>query len=255
MTDAGPGLRFDFEWRISLFTALLLPVFIGLGFWQLQRAAEKAELATAFELRRQQSPAPLAGLAGRTEDELAYLPVALRGEFLPERYFLLDNRVQGGRFGNEVLGVMRMADSGQLVLVNRGWIEADPARLSLPAVPPVRGEVKLFGHIYVPPGEPYLLGEQTLPPGWPKRVQAVQPDLLARALEAAGGSSGELFPWSVRLDGGQAAALQVDWQVVNVSPAKHRGYAVQWFTMALALVVIFILRSSNLWHWLRAGRS
>ena len=45
-------LEFDFEWRITLFTLVLLPLLISLGFWQLQRAEEKAQLAAAFELQQ-----------------------------------------------------------------------------------------------------------------------------------------------------------------------------------------------------------
>ena len=63
----------------------------------------------------------------------------------------------------------------------------------------------------------------------------------------------KLFPHPVRIDSGVAAALTVDWQVVNVSPEKHTGYAVQWFTMAAALFILFILRSTNLWQVLTGG--
>ena len=48
----------------------------------------------------------------------------------------------------------------------------------------------------------------------------------------------------------------VDWQVVNVSPQKHQGYAVQWFAMAAVLFIFYLLRSSNLWQLLTgAGRT
>jgi len=30
--------------------------------------------------------------------------------------------------------------------------------------------------------------------------------------------------------------------VINVSPDKHRGYALQWFAMALVLLSIFVWR-------------
>ena len=40
----------------------------------------------------------------------------------------------------------------------------------------------------------------------------------------------------------------MDWQIVNVSPEKHTGYAVQWFVMAVVLGIFYILRSSNLWQ-------
>ncbi|NCF18346.1 MAG: SURF1 family protein, partial [Haliea sp.] len=45
-------------------------------------------------------------------------------------------------------------------------------------------------------------------------------------------------------------ALAIDWKVVNVSPEKHRGYAVQWFTMAAVLTVFYFLRCSNAWQLL-----
>ena len=56
------GFSFDPEWRITLLSAILLPLLVALGFWQLQRASEKAELSAAWEARQQQAPVPVAGL-------------------------------------------------------------------------------------------------------------------------------------------------------------------------------------------------
>ena len=117
--------------------------------------------------------------------------------------------------------------------------------------PPVGGTVSLTAQVYIPPGKPYLLGELTLAEGWPKRVQAIEVDTLGAAL---GDEAANLFPHLVRIDAGEPGALSVDWQVVNVSPAKHIGYAVQWFLMSAVLAVIYVFRSSNLRVWLRARR-
>lgn len=179
------------------------------------------------------------------------MPVTLTGTFLAQEYFLLDNRIQGGRFGYEVLALARLDDSDRLVLVNRGWIAGDPARLALPAVPPVAGRVSLEGHVYVAPGEPYLLAEQKLEAGWPKRIQAVQMDKIVPAITMDTG--GPVFRYPVRINADEGAALAVDWQVVNVSPQKHQGYAVQWFAMAAVLFVFYVLRCSNVWSWLTAS--
>ena len=35
MPGAAVGFKFDPEWRITLFTLVLVPVMVGLGFWQL----------------------------------------------------------------------------------------------------------------------------------------------------------------------------------------------------------------------------
>jgi cytochrome oxidase assembly protein ShyY1 len=234
------------EWRLTLFAAVLTPLLVALGFWQLERAEQKAEISAAHARRQAAPPASLGELAALPGDELAYRRASLRGRFRPGQYFLLDNRIRGGRFGNEVIAPFESQDGG-LVLVNRGWVPADPARRELPDVPEVPGSVALEGTVYVPPGDPYLLGEQVLEPGWPVRLQALDIDLMGQAL----GDADKLFPYTVRIDAGEPGALAVDWVVVNVSPAKHRGYALQWFAMAAALAIAWLLRSSNLWQWLR----
>jgi surfeit locus 1 family protein len=245
------ALRIDLEWRTAVATLLLLPLFVTLGYWQLQRADEKAQLAAMFEQRQMQPEVALEDLGA--EAELAYLPVSLRGEYLTGFDFLLDNRIQQGKYGVEVLSVLRLSQSGQLVLVNRGWLAADASRQQLPSVPAAVGELQLTGRIYVPPGEAYLLAEQVLAGPWPQRIQAIDVPLMASLLVTEGlGES--LFPYSVRIDAGQRSALSVNWQVINVSPAKHTGYAVQWFSMALALFIIFVFRSSNLWQVLRGSK-
>jgi surfeit locus 1 family protein len=256
MSSLKQGLRIDLEWRITLFTLVMVPLMVSLGFWQLQRAQEKAHLAAAFEERQQQAPALLSTLWDAEEQSLAYLPVRMTGSFLPDKYFLLDNQVQHGLFGYEVLGILQLSDDGGSVLVNRGWVAGDAARRSLPVVPIVEGTVEITGHVYVAPGEPFMLAEQQLDKVWPKRIQAMEMDKLGPAVTALQG--GNVFPFPVRIDAGEPGALQVDWQVVNMSPQKHQAYAVQWFAMAAVLFAFYLLRSSNLWQLMtgsgRAGK-
>jgi len=246
MSSLTQGLRFDLEWRITLFTLVMVPLMVSLGFWQLQRAQEKAHLAAAFEERQQRAPARVSGLWDKNAESLAYLPVQLIGSFLPDKYFLLDNQVQHGQFGYDVLRILQLSDGGGTVLVNLGWVAGDAARRVLPAVPMVEGTVEISGHIYVAPGEPFMLAEQQLGNAWPKLIQAVEMDKLGPALAALQGD--RVFPFPVRIDAGEPGALQVDWQLVNMSPQTHQGYAVQWFAMAAVLFVFFLFRSSNLWQ-------
>jgi surfeit locus 1 family protein len=251
-TGPTEGFRLYPEWRTTLFVALLVPLMTGLGFWQLQRAEEKTALAASFEQKQVAPPAPLVSVWDVSASALAYLPVTFSGRFLAEEYFLLDNRIFKGRFGYEVLGVFELEGTDQLVLVNRGWLAADPARLVQPEVPPVVGTVTVSGQVYVAPGAPYLLAEQELSPGWPKLVQALEMDILVPPLQAISGR--RVFSYPVRINADAPGALGVDWQVVNISPAKHRGYAVQWFCMAAVLLIFYVLRSCNIWQLLRPSR-
>jgi len=174
--------------------------------------------------------------------------VELSGEFIQDHYFLLDNRIVQGKFGYEVLAVMELADSDRAVLVNRGWVAGDASRQQLPEIGNIRGQQTLLGHVYVPPGDPFLLADLALEPGWPKRIQAIEMNKLQAAFAAV--SSATLFPYTVRIAPNSSAALSTNWQVINTSPAKHTAYAVQWFAMAAALLILLVLRSSNLWQLL-----
>jgi cytochrome oxidase assembly protein ShyY1 len=243
------GFRFEPEWRITLFSLVMVPTMIALGFWQLGRAEEKAALAAAWERQQAQPPVPVQTLLGREPGALAYRPVTATGRLRESEYLLLDNRINRGQFGYQVLGILDLDQADLAVLVNRGWVAGDPARRTLPPVPAAPGKVTVSGHVYIPPGDPYLLQEQQLAEGWPKLVQAIEMDKIAPAVDA-----GSVFPHVLRLDRDSPAALTVDWQVVNVRADKHTGYAVQWFTMAAVLAIFYLLRSSNTWQLLTAKR-
>ena len=81
----------------------------------------------------------------------------------------------------------------------------------------------------------------------PDEMDKLQPPIMALV-------SGAVFPYPVRIDADAPGALLVDWQVVNMSPHKHQGYALQWFVMAAVLFVFYVLRCSNLWQLLSASR-
>ena len=124
-----------FQWRLNgkllLFCLPLLPVTLGLGFWQLQRADEKRELIALYESRRQASPLPMAALAPGSDH--LYVRVLLEGVPDTRHQFLLDNRMRGSRPGFEVLTPVAL-DSGGWGLVNRGWLAAGARRAQLPGI-------------------------------------------------------------------------------------------------------------------------
>lgn len=246
-------LVFDLEWRTTLFTALLLPLLVGLGFWQLERADEKRLLAARDAERAALAPISLGELAALAAGDQADRRVRLRGRMLAEPLLLVDNQLRGGRYGHDVISLFVDKASGLAVLLNRGWVVGDPSRRSLPDVEsPVR-ELSLMARVYVPPGEPYVLQEERFDVlGERMLVQQAGSPALREALAAA--VDQPLFEHELRLLPGQPAGFRRDWPVVNVSPAKHQGYALQWFTMAAALILLFLLRSSNLATcWRRHG--
>ena len=245
-------LHFDFEWRLTLFSAILLPLLIGLGFWQLERAEEKTRIAAQQAQRAALPAVPLSDLDARAEPhELAYRATEVSGHFHQSAVIYLDNQLRGGRYGVDVLGLFYDRGSDRWALLNRGWVPADPARRSLPDVPIPSGDMTLRASVYVPPGEPYTLAEEDYSAlAWPLLVQDAGDAALHRALERELG--GRLFPQVLRLGAAQPHGFRRDWPLVNSSPERHRAYALQWFTMAAALLLLFVLRCSNIAAVLRA---
>lgn len=239
------AVSLDFEWRTTLLTALLFPTLIALGFWQLERADEKARIALSQAQRAAAPARPLAALAALPASDLAYRQVTVSGYFQPDVVIFLDNQIRDGRYGHDVYAVFVDEPSGLATLLNRGWVSGDAARRSLPEVAVPDGRHILTASIYIPPGDPYLLAADSIASlDEPLLVQYANTAALRELIGEHTGHS--LFPHELRLAPDQPLGFRRDWVVVNVSPQKHRGYAVQWFTMAAALLVFFALRSSNI---------
>ncbi len=242
--DAGAQrFRWRLNYRILTLALCVLPVTVVLGFWQLHRAADKRALLAVHAAREAAAPVPFADVKAAADNH--YLRVVAAGELDNERFFLVDNRVRNGRPGYEVVSPLR-TDEGRWLLVNRGWIAGGLDRRVVPVVPSLTGDFKLTGYLYRIPGKPFALGDDQWQPGvWPQIIQHVEPERLAERLGV------ELFPYSLRLEASGSPGLEPGWEIVNLPPSTHVGYAVQWFALAATLLVLTVFANSNLAALLR----
>ncbi|MCK9467808.1 MAG: SURF1 family protein [Porticoccaceae bacterium] len=236
------GFHWRINWLILVFAGIFLPLTLALGYWQLGRAEEKTALLAASLANELAPPVTLAELS-RAED-YNYRRVQVSGSFDNQRTILLQNRVRNGLPGYEVVEPFQEARSGRWLLVNRGWLPG-AAGNKPPLVVPVEGKVLLSGHLYRSLGEPFTLGEEQWREGWPQVLQNLETEALAERLGVV------LYPYTLRLDIESPGALTVGWPKVNIQPEKHRAYAVQWFAMAAALVMLSVFANSNLGEVIR----
>ena len=221
-------------WLPSLVTLALLVLLTGLGFWQLDRAEDKRALLAQWQARRDAPPRALARvLAG---EAARFTPVAARGRFDSEHQYLLDNRIRNNRPGYQVLTPLKLADGEGAVLVNRGWVPMGRGRSDLPQLPAPEGAVRVTGSLAPPPQTGMRLGPPD--PGrdrWPKVIQYMAPGRVAEQLG---------YPVRdrvIRLDPEAPHGFERDWGApVPFGPERHVGYAVQWFALAGALLVIYL---------------
>ena len=222
--------RFAPGWPLWLFTLTFLPLLLTLGMWQLDRAEQKRALEARMERQRDLPAVTLSDLPSDTE--LPWRSLQLTGQFDPVHIWLLDNRTRNGQAGVEVLQLFHDQPGDRALIINRGWLPW-PDRRHLPGVPVAEGSLQLRAQALPPPGEGFRLrGASTS--GWPRLITHPDPQLLA----GQAGLSAE--PLMARLERGSPAALRLDWPAMPMTATKHTGYAVQWFTLAAALLILFI---------------
>lgn len=211
-----------------------LAVFVSLGFWQLDRAAEKRALAERYQAGAAAAPAAVVTPASLADAD-DYAAVAARGRYVPARQILLDAQTHAGRVGYRVWTPLELADGGW-ILVDRGWVEAPADRRELPGVA-VSADERTVRGLRAPLPRPGLrVGTRDAGDGtWPRRL--VWPD--AAVLAAALGR--EVPDALLLLAPDEPDGYVREWDPVRMPPERHVGYAVQWFSLAAALVVIALV--------------
>jgi surfeit locus 1 family protein len=227
--DFRPGL-----WP-TLATLILLPFLTRLGFWQLERADWKQEMVERHAARIREPAVELQSLLPVTADS-QYRTVTASGRYDIARQLLLDNRLHQGRAGYHVLTPLRLEGRDATVLVNRGWVPVGTSRAVLPELPGPAGEIRLSALVALPPAGVFLLDSaEEAAGGWPQVIQAVDISTLEDRLGYP------LLPLVLQLDANDAHGFVRDWKpVYGIPPAKHRAYAMQWFTLALVLAMIYV---------------
>lgn len=198
------------------FWLLLVIAGVSLSYWQWSRAEQKQQLLAPMSVWNETSsnhwPQP-----GQQ--------VMIRGRWLSEHSFWLDNRQYQAQVGVSLITPLQGAD-GRVYLVDRGFVATQGSRNALPLPESVNTEAVIEGRFQSLTSAPFVLG--ALLEG--NRLQALQ-----------------LQDWQQRLGISQSLATGVVHQSNGLRPAwwaptermppqRHLGYALQWLLLALAAV-------------------
>ncbi|WP_157980778.1 SURF1 family protein [Pseudidiomarina salinarum] len=225
----------------TLLTVLAIAILVKLGFWQLDRAAEKQALFDDFEQSQQSdSSAAFTDLAQRTETPDRYAPVRITGEFEQNRYLLLDNQVLNGQVGYQIIGLLKNPQLNHYVPVNMGWVPIGVSRQIRPEVELPAGEVTVSGWFYQPDQHGFSLSDQVVESErWPMRIQQLRFDAIEQATQLP------IAPYVVLLSETADYGWPRSWEPMVMTPEKHQAYALQWFSLALACLVIVFFASRS----------
>lgn len=213
-------------WPGVMATAMLA-VLLGLGTWQVERLHWKrgllaqiarAEAAPAAPIQAEPEPFTKVRLTGRLRSDLS-------ASYSAE----VRDTSAGPQLGTRLIVPLERND-GETILVDRGWVpESRPRAIALP-----NGEVTVEG--YVRPGDTAGLFSATdnhatrqfytLDPGAIGAALGL-PRVASFVLVAMGTAPPERYPDPARH--------------LPQPPNNHLSYAITWYGLAVALVVIFVL--------------
>ena len=207
---------------------------LRLGVWQLDRAAQKLDLQASLEARANEPSLDGPTLARRADEVpgQVFRHVRLAGRWVPERTVFLDNRQMDGKVGFFVVTPLRLDDSREAVLVQRGWVARRfDQRTILPAVVTSPDRVEVEGSVAMAPSRMF---EFSAAASGTIR-QNIELPSFAREVGLA------LLPLAVierSTETNSHDGLERHWPPPATDVQKHYGYAFQWF--AIGAVIAFL---------------
>lgn len=215
-------------------TVLVGGLFLSLGSWQLHRGQSKQALQDSFAV---ESPSEVLMLDSKAPppEMLMTTRAAANGRYDERRQLLLDNQTRARVPGYRVWTPLQLADGGWLI-VDRGWVAANPDRGVLPAIDVSTAPRRVQGH-WRPLPQPglRLATKPCEATGFPRVMSYPTQDDLACVLGAPV-AAGVLL-----LDAAETDGYVREWTLPNpVPPARHYGYAAQWFAFAATLLFLFL---------------
>lgn len=234
------NIRFEFNIGFAVLVLAVCAVMLRAGFWQLDRAAEKIQMQQKLEAAGHKPVLHIFGDLPPPET-LRYRQIRIAGQYQTEKQFLLDNKIKIDASGRAHVGyhviTPFVTDAGTL-LVDRGWAPLGDDRSRLPDVEVDTGERTILGTLNLPE-RGFHLGAIDSEWSWPRVIQFVDYEMLAQRLD------NKVYPAVIVLAGDRVDGFDDNWKPLLDGPQQHYSYAVQWFLLCGAMILMYIWFSAR----------
>ena len=214
----------------TLVTLVAVVIMCLLGYWQLSRADEKQQRLEHIAEQQTRQAISVRDIL-TLDDDIRDYPVTSTGTLKSDRVFLIDNRIHQGRVGYNIL--IPLETSYGLLMVNMGWVPGDTDRSILPTIDVPEGLKTFDGTVAVPEINPMIKETADVNSGWPMRIQQIDLLVINQLLQA------EVLPFVLNLSPEHESGFVREWKPVVMPPEKHLAYAIQWFGLAIACIMVF----------------
>ena len=219
----------------TIFYIIFGSVFVFLGFWQIERGAEKDQIVSNFEEAQMKQPFPISNNSKKWDR------VYVNGALDKSKTIFIDNTIYKGALGYKVVAPL-ILDMDEIILVDFGWTKQPERRGDVKTVEISSNQNISVTGVLEQPELGLVLSDELFSSSWPKISQSKSIDALQELFDE------KIYPFILLSDFRKDSDLTYIKPVVtNMPPVKHYGYAGQWFAMFIALTIMYIyfLRKST----------
>ncbi len=216
-----------FKLKILIFAIFFAPITFSLGVWQINRANEKIEILDNYNNLLNSDSVPL------KSNLKNWQPVETVGEF-KELIIYEDNAILDGKAGYKIYHLFENSD-GSNIFIHRGFIQRNIVKNDLPEVTVPTGKVVLKGKVLQKTNNSFINNVEELDL---RIIQEFDINHLKERFSAL--ENMDVYGYLFNLDAEDQAKYSVIEKPVNMSANKHIGYAIQWFGLCVALIILTI---------------
>jgi len=233
--------------RIVATVSALVVILVGggAGIWQLNRADQKIRLGESLQAKLQM-PVLNANTDSLSLEQASERRILARGRFIEAEAIWLDNRPRpipeggaggAGQSGFYLMMPLKLAGQETVLWINRGWAPRNNLnRIELPPVDTTDEVVVIEGIAFAHPGRVYELGQKADVKTNPRIEQNFD---LAAEVQTHGWMQ---LPFIVReSDSAKKDGLVRNWPSPTNGVDRHYAYAFQWFALALAGFLFWLI--------------
>tara|TARA_B100000424_G_scaffold23708_1_gene16804 strand:- start:1476 stop:2165 length:690 start_codon:yes stop_codon:yes gene_type:complete len=219
----------NFKSKILIFAIIFVPITISLGLWQIERANEKKVIISNYDKLLVSTP-----IALQKEQPLEnWQPIETVGAY-QDLVIYEDNAINSGKAGFKVYHLFQNGD-GTFIFVHRGFIERNLIKNNLPRIDTPVGKKNIKGTTLFKQNNTFVknIEESDI-----RIIQEFNTSVLIERFPIL--KDRYLHPFLFNLDVRDADKFQPIEKPVNMTATKHIGYAIQWFGLCAALIILTI---------------
>jgi surfeit locus 1 family protein len=219
----------NFKSKILIFAIIFVPITISLGMWQIERANEKKLIIANYDKLLVSAPIALQ----KNQMLNNWQPIETTGTY-EDTIVYEDNAINNGKAGFKVYHLFRN-DDGTFIFIHRGFIERNLIKNNLPEVEIPTEKKLIYGTTLFKQNNTFV---KNIEESDSRIIQEFNASLLIDKYPML--KDKYLHPFLFNLDIRDVNKYQPIEKPVNMTASKHIGYAIQWFGLCAALIILTI---------------